>query len=173
ESMQEASAIVDRFDLDMRTKYTLATAPLSTSSPLMMASFERYVRALEQKKPIAYIPPRHLGSHALTMEELQEAEDRIKEISLYLWLSYRLGEYFIDAEKARAFRGELNRFIENSLQQSHFVPRCKMCSKPLPPQSEFSICQSCFNKLNRSKPGTREGLRAPQREGTAKKRPYR
>ncbi|MDX9965864.1 MAG: SUV3 C-terminal domain-containing protein [Sulfuricurvum sp.] len=173
ESMQEASAIVDRFDLDMRTKYTLATAPLSTSSPLVMASFERYVRALEQKKPIAYIPPRHLGSHALTMEELQEAEDRIKEISLYLWLSYRLGEYFIDAEKARAFRGELNRFIENSLQQSHFVPRCKMCSKPLPPQSEFSICQSCFNKLNRSKQGVREGARAPLREGTAKKRPYR
>lgn len=151
ESMQEASAIVDRYDLDMKTKYTLATAPLSTSSPLVMASFERYVRALEQKKPIAYIPPRVLGSHALSMDELQDAEDRIKEISLYLWLSYRLGEYFIDAEKARSFRGELNRFIENSLKQSQFVPRCKTCSKPLPPQSEFAICQSCFNKLNRSK----------------------
>lgn len=151
ESMQEASAIVDRYDLDMRTKYTLATAPLSTSSPLVMASFERYVRALEQKKPIAYIPPRVLGSHALSMDELQDAEDRIKEISLYLWLSYRLGEYFIDAEKARSYRGELNRFIENSLKQSHFVPRCKTCAKPLPPQSEFAICQSCFNKLNRTK----------------------
>lgn len=155
ESMQEASAIVDRYDLDMKTKYTLATAPLSTSSPLVMAAFERYVRALEQKKPIAYIPPRTLGLHAFSMEELQDAEDRIKEISLYLWLSYRLGEYFIDAEKARSFRGELNRFIENSLKQSHFVPRCKTCSKPLPPQSEFSICQSCFNKLNRAKQGIR------------------
>lgn len=151
ESMQEASAIVDRYDLDMRTKYTLATAPLSTSSPLVMAAFERYVRALEQKKPIAYIPPQRLGLHALSMEELQEAEDRIKEISLYLWLSYRLGEFFVDAEKARTFRGELNRFIENSLQQSHFVPRCKTCGKPLAPNAEFSICQSCFNNLNRSK----------------------
>lgn len=151
ESMQEASAIVDRYDLDMRTKYTLATAPLSTGSPFVMAAFERYVRGLEQKKPIAFIPPRHLGSHAFTMDELLEAEDRIKEISLYLWLSYRMGEYFIDAEKARAFRGELNRFIENSLQQSHFVPRCKTCGKPLPAAYEFSICQSCFNKLNRTK----------------------
>ncbi len=151
ESMQEASAIVDRYDLDMRTKYTLATAPLSTSSPLVMAAYERYVRALEQKKPIAYIPPQRLGLHALSMEELQEAEDRIKEISLYLWLSYRLGEFFVDAEKARTFRGELNRFIENSLQQSHFVPRCKTCGKPLAPNAEFSICQSCFNNLNRSK----------------------
>ena len=153
ESMQEASAIVDHYDLDMRTKYTLATAPLSTSSPLVMAAFERYVRALEQKKPIAYIPPQRLGNYALSMEELQEAEDRIKEISLYLWLSYRMGEYFVDAEKARTFRGELNRFIENSLQQSHFVPRCKTCGKPLAPNAEFAICQSCFNNLNRAKQG--------------------
>ncbi len=172
ESMQEASSIVDRYDLDMRTKYTLATAPLSTSSPLVMASFERYVRALEQKKPIAYVPPRHLGNHAFSMEELQEAEDRIKEISLYLWLSYRLEEYFIDAEKARSFRGELNQFIENSLKQSHFVPRCKTCGKPLPLQSEFSICQSCFNKLNRAKRDARErGERpAPQGRGFSKGR---
>lgn len=151
ESMQEASAIVDRYDLDMRTKYTLATAPLSTSSPLVMAAFERYVRALEQKKPIAYIPPKTLGNYALSMEELQEAEDRIKEISLYLWLSYRMGEFFVDAEKARLFRVELNRFIENSLQQSQFVPRCKTCGKPLSPNAEFPICQSCFNNLNRAK----------------------
>lgn len=151
ESMQEASAIVDRYDLDMRTKYTLATAPLSTSSPLVMAAFERYVRALEQKKPIAYIPPQRLGNYALSMDELQDAEDRIKEISLYLWLSYRMGEFFVDAEKARTFRGELNRFIENSLQQSHFVPRCKTCGKPLAPNAEFAICQSCFNNLNRAK----------------------
>jgi len=147
ESMQEASAIVDHYDLDMKTKYTLATAPLATSSALVMAAFERYVKSLEQKKPIAYIPPRHLGNHALTMDELQDAEDRIKEISLYLWLSYRLGDYFIDAEKARSYRGELNNFIENSLKQSHFVPRCRSCGKPLPPSTEFSICESCFRRL--------------------------
>jgi len=151
ESMSEASAIADRYDLDMKTKFILATAPLSTGSPLVMAAFERYVKALEQGKAIAYIAPAHLGAYALTMEDLQDAEDRIKEISLYLWLSYRLGEYFIDSEKARSFRGELNRFIENSLKQSHFTPRCKTCSKPLAPGSEFSICQSCFNALNRAK----------------------
>jgi ATP-dependent RNA helicase SUPV3L1/SUV3 len=170
ESMQEASAIIDNYDLDMRTKYTLATAPLSTSSPLVMASFERYVRALEQKKPIAYIPPQRLGNYALSMEELQEAEDRIKEISLYLWLSYRMGEYFVDAEKARTFRGELNRFIENSLQQSHFVPRCKTCGKPLAPNSEFAICQSCFNNLNRAKSGVSN--RAPRSFKEDKRREF-
>jgi ATP-dependent RNA helicase SUPV3L1/SUV3 len=151
ESMAEASVIVDRYDLDMRTKYILATAPLSTRSPIVMGAYERYVRALAQAKPIAYISPRHGGSHAQTTEELQEAEDQIKEISLYLWLSYRLGEFFVDSEKARSYRAELNRFIENSLKQSHFIPRCKTCGKPLAQGSEFSICQTCFNNLNRAK----------------------
>ncbi len=168
ESMQEASAIIDRYDLDMRTKYTLATAPLSTSSPLVMAAFERYVRALEQKKPIAYIPPQRLGNYALSMEELQEAEDRIKEISLYLWLSYRMSEFFVDAEKARMFRGELNRFIENSLQQSHFVPRCKTCGKPLSPNAEFAICQGCFNNLNRAKARQSPSTKFQPKEGNRK-----
>lgn len=156
ESMAEAAAIVDRYDLDMKTKYILATAPLSTRSPIVMGAYERYVKALAQAKPIAYIPPRHGGTHAQTSEELQEAEDQIKEISLYLWLSYRLGEFFVDNEKARSYRGELNRFIENSLKQSHFVPRCKTCGKPLAPNAEFSICQSCFHNLNRSKQGFRD-----------------
>lgn len=151
ESMNEAAAIVDRYDLDMKTKYLLSTAPLSTSSLLVMHAFERYAKALEQAKPIAYILPQHFGNYAMSMEELQEAEDRIKEISLYLWLSYRLSEFFIDAEKARSFRTDLNRFIENSLQKSHFVPRCKTCGKPLAPQSEFSICQTCFRNLNIAK----------------------
>jgi ATP-dependent RNA helicase SUPV3L1/SUV3 len=91
------------------------------------------------------------------MEELQEAEDRIKEISLYLWLSYRMAEFFVDAEKARMFRGELNRFIENSLQQSHFVPRCKTCGKPLAPNSEFAICESCFRHLRTPQPRPERG----------------
>jgi len=157
ESMAEAAAIVDKYDLDMRTKYILSTAPLSTRSPIVMGAYERYVRALAQAKPIAYIPPRTLGVFAQTTEELQDAEDQIKEISLYLWLSYRLGEFFVDSEKARNFRGELNRFIENSLKQSQFVQRCKTCSKPLAIGSEFSICQSCFYKLNRAKRGNKEG----------------
>lgn len=174
ESMNEAAAIVDRYDLDMKTKYILSTAPLSTSSLLVMHAFERYAKGLEQGKPIAYIPPQHFGSYAMSMDELQEAEDRIKEISLYLWLSYRMSEFFIDAEKARSFRGDLNRFIETSLQKSHFVPRCKTCGKPLAPQSEFSICQSCFRNLNIAKGrAARESKDPSSRTAKDSKRSFR
>lgn len=164
ESMAEASEIVDHFRLDLPTKYHLSCAPITTKSPYIMDSFERYARALEQHKAVAYIPPAHLGDHAVTMEQLLDVEDRVKEISLYLWLSYRFPQYFVDAEKARQNRGVLNRFIEASLQQSQFLPRCRQCSKPLPLNSSYAICQSCFRKLNMQKrQGDREGGRKPKR----------
>jgi len=150
EGMLEAAAIVDRYDLDLATKFQLATAPLTTSSPYLMQVYERYVRLLEAKQTISYVPPRNIQEYAVTMEELLEAEDRVKEISLYLWLSYRFSDSFVDVESARSTRTLLNRFIENSLKQSHFVPRCRECSKPLPYNSEFAICQSCFRRLHRT-----------------------
>ncbi len=150
ETMDEAAAIVDHYRLDLPTKFHLACAPISTQSPYIVSAYERYIRALEQHKPVAYIPPSDLPDFAQTMEQLRDAEDRVKEISLYLWLSYRFAEYFVDAEKARNTRGILNRFIENSLKQSHFVPRCRLCTKPLPLNSQYNICQSCFNRQYKS-----------------------
>jgi ATP-dependent RNA helicase SUPV3L1/SUV3 len=151
ESMLEAASIVDRYELDLTAKFHLAAAPLTLKSPYIAAAYERFIRTLAQAKPIAYLPPEHLGEYALTTDELLEAEDRVKEISLYLWLAYRFADYFIDTEKAREWRGILNRFIEASLKKSEFVPRCRQCTKPLPLNSEYSICQSCFRRLNLEK----------------------
>jgi len=146
ESMLEATQIIDRYDLDLSTKFHLATAPLNTSSPYVLESYERYIRLLEKKEIVTFIPPENLGAFAQSMQELLHAEDRVKEISLYLWLSYRFEDYFLDVSKAKQTRDELNRFIENSLKESHFVPRCRECSRALPINSEFAICQNCFRK---------------------------
>lgn len=151
ESMLEAATIVDHYRLDLTAKFHLAAAPLTLKSPYILAAYERFVRSLAQAKPVAYIPPRNLGEYALTTDELLEAEDRVKEISLYLWLAYRFSDYFVDTQKAREWRTILNRFIESSLKKSEFVPRCRQCTKPLPMNSEYAICQSCFRKLNLEK----------------------
>jgi len=68
-------------------------------------------------------------------------------------------KYFLDDEKARMTRGILNKYIEESLQQSHFVQRCRMCAAPLPINSKYSICQSCFKK-NYTGKGSRRGRRS-------------
>ncbi|MEN8302949.1 MAG: hypothetical protein ABFQ64_02615, partial [Campylobacterota bacterium] len=47
---------------------------------------------------------------------------------------------------ARQYRGVLNRFIEETLQQSQLAQRCRLCHAVLPTNSKYSICQSCFKK---------------------------
>ncbi len=158
DDMLEAALIVDAYDLDIATKYHLACAPLTLKSPYIVASFEGYILALEKKLPVIYAPPSLVGKFASTTDELLRAEDMVKEISLYLWLSYRFKDYFLDDEIARRSRGILNKYIENSLQQSHFVQRCRLCQAPLPTNSKYSICQACFKK-NYTGKGFRRGRR--------------
>jgi ATP-dependent RNA helicase SUPV3L1/SUV3 len=146
DDMLEASKIVDRYDLDIASKYHLACAPLTLKSTYIIEAFESYVYALEQKKPVYYHPPKLSGEHARTSHELLLAEDMVKEISLYLWLSYRFGEYFVDEQKAREYRGVLNRYIENTLQKTELTQACKLCTQPLAPNSKYAICQKCFKK---------------------------
>ncbi len=146
DDMLEASLIVDRFDLDIATKYHLSCAPLTLKSPYIVTAFESYLYALEQKQSVHYLKPILLGSFAQTTDDLLHAEDMVKEISLYLWLSYRFEEYFVDAKKAKQSRGLLNSYIENTLQQNQLASQCKLCGAPLPVNSKYAICQSCFKK---------------------------
>lgn len=146
DDMLEAATIVDNYDLDIATKYHLACAPLTLKSPYIITAYESYIVALEKHTPVPYLPPALVGNFAQSSDELLRAEDMVKEISLYLWLSYRFKDYFLDTKKALYSRGILNKFIEESLQQSHFVPRCKICNTPLPMNSKYAICQSCFKR---------------------------
>lgn len=149
EDMVEAAHIVDEYELDIATKYHLSCAPLTLKSPYIVNVFRSYLEALEKKEAIAYNPPPLLGSFAQTTDDMLRAEDMVKEISLYLWLSYRFDEYFPDAMQARQHRGVLNKYIEESLQNSHFVQRCRICGAPLPPNYPYNICQKCFRKNHR------------------------
>ena len=146
EDMLEAAKIVDAYNLDIATKYHLACAPLTLKSPYIITAFERYLHALERSEPIFYISPKLRGDYAPTSDELLQAEDMVKEISLYLWLSYRFKDAFVDTQKARESRGRINKYIEESLQQSQLANRCKLCAVPLPLGSKYAICQSCFKK---------------------------
>lgn len=159
DDMLEAAQIVDAYDLDIAMKYHLACAPLTLKSPYIVASFESYILALEKKLPVIYTPPVLNDSYARTTDELLRAEDMVKEISLYLWLSYRFKDYFLDEQKARQARWLLNKYIEESLQQSRFVQKCRICAAPLPANSKYSICQACFKK-NYTGKAARRGRRA-------------
>ncbi|HEY9190315.1 MAG TPA: helicase-related protein [Sulfurovum sp.] len=143
DAMLEIAAIVSEYDLDLKTRFYLSCAPASISSPYIESVFHRYIRQIEAGGKVLYIPPRDLPAFAQTNDMLLNAEDRVREISLYLWLSFKFPDIFEDTEKAIAARARLNQFIENSLRQGHFTKKCRRCGKVLDFSYRFSICDEC------------------------------
>ncbi len=154
ESMLEIASIVDNYNLDLKTRFYLSCAPASISSPYIESVFHRYIKRLEAQKIVEYIPPRDLPKFAQTNEQMLNAEDRVREISLYLWLSFKFPDYFPHTNKALEARGRLNRFIEASLNQGNFVKHCSRCNKILDFTYRFSICDRCFAKNRRGSRGS-------------------
>ncbi len=164
ESMLEIAAIVDEYDLDLRTRYHLACAPASISSPYIESVFHRYIRQIESGSEVRYIPPRDLPAFAQTNDMLLNAEDRVREISLYLWLSFKFPDLFPDTQKAIEARARLNRYIENSLRQGNFTKQCRRCGKVLDFSYRFSICDACHAKGKRGSAAPYRGNRRKRRQ---------
>ncbi len=162
ESLIEVAKYTDKYDLDLSSKYHMACAPLSTQSPYLVETFSNYIGHMEQQKPIPYVPSKLYGEYAESMETLLHIEDLVKEVSLYLWLNYRFPEIFFEPEKAITSRKVLNTYIENTLKNAQFVPRCRICTKPLALDSKHAICNSCFRKRRHLGPND-SSLRPPKR----------
>ena len=116
-NMIELSTILDKkHGLRIQDKYILAQAPINTRSPLIRDAYFAYINAIYKKKKCDYrlfINTRKLAS---TQKDLLQAEDEVKKISLYLWLSYKLPEIFIDGAKAFSSRQSVNKYCEDSLK---------------------------------------------------------
>ena len=165
DSMLEIAAIVGEYELDLKTRFYLSCAPASISSPYIESVFHRYVKQIEAGGQVLYIPPRDLPAFAQTNDMLLNAEDRVREISLYLWLSFKFPDIFQDTQQAIQARVRLNSYIENSLRQGLFTKACRRCGKVLDFSYRFSICDSCHsqNKRGSSSHGSRGGYRGRRR----------
>ena len=153
DSMLEIASIVGEYHLDLKTRFFLSCAPASISSPYIESVFHRYIKQIEAGKKVLYIPPRDLPPFAQTNDMLLNAEDRVREISLYLWLSFKFPDTFENTQQAINARVRLNQFIENSLRQGHFTKKCSKCNKILDFSYRFSICDNCHNKNSSSNRG--------------------
>jgi len=116
-NMIELSTILDKkHGLKIQDKYILAQAPINTRSPLIRDAYFAYINAIFKNKKCDYrlfINTRKLAS---TQKDLLQAEDEVKKISLYLWLSYKLPEIFVDGAKAFSSRQSVNKYCEDSLK---------------------------------------------------------
>jgi len=149
DSMIEVAKIVDKFELDLVSKYHLACAPVSVNSPYLEKVFNRYLELLEDDKEVNFLEPKNIPKKAVSYSALLNAEDRVKEVSLYLWLSFKFPDKFRDVDIAREVRDKLNSYIEQTLRETNFKKECKRCGKELDLGYRFSICDSCYNRAKR------------------------
>lgn len=165
DSMLEIATIVTEYDLDLKTRFYLSCAPASISSPYIESVFHRYIKQIEAGGQVLYIPPRDLPAFAQTNDMLLNAEDRVREISLYLWLSFKFPDIFKDTEQAIKARVRLNNYIENSLRQGLFTKACRKCGKVLDFSYRFSICDECHGQSKKgSRPTSYGGYRGRGRK---------
>jgi ATP-dependent RNA helicase SUPV3L1/SUV3 len=116
-NMIELAKILDkRQNLSLEDKYILAGAPINTKSPLIRDAFFTYVNAIIKNKPCDYRLQISLKTLAKTELDLLRAEDEVKKISLYLWLSYKMPDIFFDTDKAFRTRVIVNKYCEDSLK---------------------------------------------------------
>ena len=149
DSMIEVAKIVDEYKLDLVSKYHLACAPVSISSPHLERAFHRYLKLLEEDKEVPFLEPNISTKKAVSYNALLNAEDIVKEVSLYLWLSFKFSDKFKDIEIAKKTRDRLNNYIEKSLKESKFIKKCNRCGKELDLTYRYSICDNCYNKVRR------------------------
>ncbi len=151
ESMLELAVIVDEYELDLVSKYHLACAPVSLTSPYLEKVYHNILQLLEAKKTVPYHKIKKLPRKAKSYEALLNAEDKVKEVSLYLWLSFKFKDKFLDVEAAKESRELLNSYIERSLRESDFSKVCKKCGKELDISYKFMICDECYDKQKRKR----------------------
>jgi len=121
-SMLELSTILDKFkDLTLKQRYILSNAPVSIKSPLIKRAFIFYIKAIIKEERVPYRCSINTAKIAKSELELLKAEDEVKKISLYLWLSYKMPEIFYDTKEAELARIRVNNYCELSLRSNSLL----------------------------------------------------
>jgi ATP-dependent RNA helicase SUPV3L1/SUV3 len=115
---------LDRTKLDLHSKYNLSLAPVSLRIPKVMNRFNSIVFSLEKRKLIKFDIAPHLSrlkSVAKTEFDMLNAEDLLKEITMYLWLSFKFRDKFISVDDMKKLKIEVNDYISRSLKNGKFI----------------------------------------------------
>lgn len=133
------AAYLDRFKLSLDEKLRLLNAP-AISRGALDGNFRHMVGCVEEKGIEALA-----GIEATQADgSLETMENRVKSLTLYCWMHYRYPALFPRIEAAQSHIVLLNSAISKALLHAQ-GRRCKECSKPMPWDHEYGICEACFS----------------------------
>ncbi len=150
DDMVQLAQIGDRWpSIDLAQRLALSTTPVDTRNPSLMGSFETWVSAFAQHRPVRLRP---LGrwiedERPPGNDELRDAEIEAKRLTAYAWLSFRWPAVFPDLNECQHQRALLDRYIERGLARKRFYRRCVECGRDLPPRNRQPTCKACARKI--------------------------
>ncbi|XP_046850999.1 ATP-dependent RNA helicase SUPV3L1, mitochondrial-like [Xenia sp. Carnegie-2017] len=119
EKRQMTAELIENIPLSIRDRYTFCMSPADCRVPFTRVMLVRFARAISSGKIISAEGLRRLigwpPSRPNSLRAMQELEVLHESFDLYLWLSYRYPEVFIDREKIRAMQSQLQTVINNSI----------------------------------------------------------
>lgn len=111
DDIQYLASIIDHIPLKLKVKYTFATSPISEKQTFACACFVKFVRSYSNNEAVTVDTLRRMLGWPLrvpaNLNEVSHLECVYDVLDLYLWLSYRFPEVFIDHSQCREMRDEL------------------------------------------------------------------
>ena len=82
------------------------------------------------------------GGHTIDSSALEYLEGRVRSLTLYCWMQQRFPAVLTEENLARDRLKQANTLVTAALQKTA-SRRCGSCSKPLPWNHAFNICEGC------------------------------
>ncbi|KAK9877040.1 hypothetical protein WA026_016067 [Henosepilachna vigintioctopunctata] len=113
--------MIQHVPLPLRTRYVFCCAPINKKMPFVCTMFLKFARQYSKNEPITFDwlcrnigwplqPPR-------TIIDLVHLEAVFDVLDLYLWLSYRFMDLFVDSNLIRDMQKELDAIIQQGVVQ--------------------------------------------------------
>ena len=109
--------LIDHIPITIKAKYTFCSSPITTKEKLISSCFVKFVRYYSKNEPVTAeilqdmikwpLPP----NSPVDIDNLKHLEVVYDVLDLYLWLSFRFKETFIDTEIITQMRLELEEII--------------------------------------------------------------
>lgn len=106
------ASLIDHIPLKLKAKYTFATSPIGEKQTFACTCFVKFVRFYSNNEAVSADTLRKmLGCWPLrvpaNLGDVAHLECVYDVLDLYLWLAYRFPEIFVDRERCRLMRDEL------------------------------------------------------------------
>ncbi|CAG8436566.1 7159_t:CDS:10 [Funneliformis mosseae] len=112
---------IEHVDLTIPERFIFATSPINSSDPKLMLVIKKLAKYHSDHIPVSLGSILHLDAKVpRDIQSLSYIESKHRVIMLYLWLSYRFPETFLNIEEALEMKTRCEALIHESLQSLKF-----------------------------------------------------